>query len=65
VFLDLLLELRKIRAAGTQDFPNLGGIEDGEQKMLNREVFMTSLPRLVKGVVEAIFKLVGKHDFDL
>ena len=61
VFLELLLELAQIRAAGAQDLPHLGRVEDGEQQVLDRQVFVTRLTRLVKGVVETIFKLVGQH----
>jgi hypothetical protein len=62
VFLDLLLELREIRATGTEDFANLRSIEDGEQQVLDREVLMTGFTRLVKRIVETVFKLVGQHD---
>ena len=61
VLLDLLLELREIGAAGAQDLANLRSVEDGEQQVLDRQVFMARLARLVKGVVEAVFKLVGQH----
>ena len=61
MFLELLLQLAKIRAAGAQDFPHFRRIEDGEQQVLDSQVFVTCLTRLVKGIVEAVFKLVRQH----
>ena len=55
------LSLREIRAAGAQDLAHLGRVEDGEQQVLDRQVFVARFARLVKGVVEAVFKLVGQH----
>ncbi len=62
VLLDLLLELREVCAAGAQDLADFGRIEDREQQVLDRQIFVACLARLVKGVVEAVFKLVRKHD---
>src|SRR5580698_2145594 len=59
--LELLLQLAQIRATSAQNFPHLGCIEDREQQVLDGQIFVTSLARLVKGVVEAVFKLVRKH----
>ena len=59
--LELLLQLAQIRAASAQNLPHLGCIEDREQQVLDRQIFMTRLACLVKGIVEAVFKLVRKH----
>ena len=59
MLLELVLELGEVRAAGAQDLAHLGRVEDGEQQVLDREEFMTSLARLVKGVVETEFELVA------
>ena len=61
VVLELLLQLAQIRATSAQNFPHLGCIEDREQQVLDCQIFVTRLARLVKGVVEAVFKLVRKH----
>ena len=61
VLLELLAQLREIRAAGAQHLAHLGGVEYREQQVLDRQILVTRLARLVKGVVEAVFELVGQH----
>ncbi len=61
VILELLLQLGEISAAGAQNLPHLRRIEDREQEVLDCQIFMTRLACLVKGIVEAVFKLVRKH----
>ena len=61
VLLQLLLELCEVRAAGAQHLAHLRSVEDREQQVLDREVFVTRLAGLVEGVVEAVLELVGQH----
>ncbi len=61
VFLELLLELAEIAPAGTQDLPNFRRINDREQQVLDRQIFMTRFTCLMERIVETIFKLVGQH----
>ena len=61
VFLELLLQLAQISAAGAQDLAHLRRIQDCQQQMLDSQVLVTCLAGLVKGIVETVFKLVRKH----
>ncbi len=51
VLLQLLFELDGVRAAGAQHLANFGSIEDREQQVLDRQVLVTRLARLVERVV--------------
>jgi hypothetical protein len=55
------LELGRVRAAGLQDLPDLGGIHDGEQQMLHRHEFMPCFPGPGKGIIQAKFEFLTKH----
>src|SRR6267143_1396776 len=61
VVLQLLFELDRVRAAGAQHFAHLRGVEDREQQVLDRQVLVTRLARLVERVVETVLELVGQH----
>jgi hypothetical protein len=55
------LELGGIRTAGLQDFPDFGGIHDGEQQVLDGHEFMPRLPRTGKRIIQAKFEFLTKH----
>ena len=61
VLLQFLLELRQIRAAGAQHLAHLGRVEDRQQQVLDRQVLVTRLARLVERIVQTVFELVGQH----
>jgi len=65
VFLELLLQLAQISTAGAQNLAHFRGVQDREQQVLDSQILVTCLTRLVKGIVETIFKLVGQHDSNL
>ncbi len=52
------LELGGIGAAGLQDLPDLGGIHDGEQQVLDGHEFMPRLARTGKRIVQAKFEFL-------
>ncbi len=56
--LQLGLELCGVRAAGLQDLPDLGGIHDREQQMLDGHEFMPCLARTGKRIVQAKFEFL-------
>ncbi len=58
VFVERVLELVEVGAAGPQDFAHLRGIEDRQQQVLDRQEFMTCVTRLGKGIVQAEFELL-------
>ena len=58
VIAQLLLQLRQIRAAGTQHLAHLRRVEDREQQVLDRQVLVPGLAGLVERVVQTVFELV-------
>ena len=59
VVAQLLLQFREIGTAGPQHLAHFGSVEDREQQMLDRQVLVACLARLVERVVETVFELVG------
>jgi hypothetical protein len=59
VLLQLLLQFGEIRPARAQHLAHLGGVEDREQQVLDRQVLVSRLARLVERGVEAVFELIG------
>ena len=59
VFVERVLELVEVGAAGPQDLAHLGGVEDGEQQVLDRQELVTGLTRLGKGLVQTEFEFLG------
>ena len=58
VLVERVLEPGQVRAAGAQDLAHLGGVEDGQQQVLDREELMASFTRLGEGVVQTEFELL-------
>ncbi len=58
---ELLLQLTQIGAARTQYLAHFRRIQDREQQVLDSQVFVTCLTRLMERIVETVFKLVGQH----
>src|SRR5205807_2405345 len=54
VVLQLLFQLDRVRPAGAQHFANLGSVENREQQVLDRQVLVTGLARLVERIVETV-----------
>ena len=61
VLLQLLLEFGEVGSAGAQHFAHLGRVEDRQEQVLDREVLVTRLTRLVERIVQTVFELVGQH----
>jgi hypothetical protein len=59
VFVQRVLELVEVRAAGPQDLAHLRGIEDGQQQVLDGQELVTRVTGLGKGVVQTEFELLG------
>ena len=55
------LQLGGIRTARFQDFPDFGGIHDGEQQVLDGHEFMPCFPRTGKRIIQAKFEFLTKH----
>ena len=58
VLVERVLEPGQVRAAGAQDLAHLGGVEDRQQQVLDREELMASFARLGEGVVQTEFELL-------
>jgi hypothetical protein len=56
VLLQFFAQPAQIGAARLEDFAHPRGLEDGQQQVLHRQEFVTSLARLREGAVEAGFK---------
>jgi len=61
VLLQLLFEFGEVGSAGTQHFAHLGRVENRQEQVLDREVLVTRLTRLVERIVQTVFELVGQH----
>ena len=58
MLVECVLERAEVRAAGAQDLAHLGGVEDRQQQVLDRQELMAGLTRLGEGVVQTEFELL-------
>ena len=59
--LEFLAQAGGVRAAGAQDLPDLGGVDDGEQQVLDRHEFMPGFPGALEGLVQADLEFTAQH----
>ncbi len=61
--LELLAQARGVGPARAQDLADLGGIDDGEQQVLDRHEFMPGFPGALEGLVQADLEFAAQHGF--
>ena len=59
--LEFLAEPRRVGAAGAQDLADLGGVDDGEQQVLDRHELVPRLARRLERLVQADFEFAAQH----
>jgi hypothetical protein len=58
MLVECVLEAVQVRAAGAQDLAHLGGVENGQQQVLDREKFMAGFARSGKRLIQTKFELL-------
>jgi hypothetical protein len=58
MLVERFLELVDVGPAGPEDLAHLGGIEDRQQQVLDRQEFVAGVTRLGEGVVQTEFELL-------
>jgi hypothetical protein len=57
--LEIFPQPHDVSAAGPQDLPDLGSVDNGQQKVFDRHEFMTRLAGRLECLVEADFKFTA------
>ena len=61
--LELVAQARSVGPARAQDFTDLGGVDDGQQQVLDRHEFMPGFPGALEGLVQADLEFAAQHGF--